>query len=148
MYITNFYILTKFSYGIWSSFFVKRKLSLPYNVSKFNLKINYPPLYEREVWHYQKANADQIRQVISEFPWDNHFANINIDEQMQLFSQTIQNIISNYIPHEAIPREKKKFFIKFVSVMRILSYCSILKTFLNSRNIPCIPPQWQIYHRL
>ena len=48
------------------------------------------------------ANVYQIRQAISEFPWDNRFANINVNEQMQLFTQTIQNIISNYIPHETI----------------------------------------------
>ena len=72
------------------------------NFAKFNLKIHYAPLYEREVWHYQKANVDQIRQAISRFPWDNRFANINVNEQVQLFTQTIINIISNYIPHETI----------------------------------------------
>ena len=54
------------------------------------------------MWHYQKANVDQIREEISEFPWDNRFANISVNEQVQLFTQTIQNIISNYIPHETI----------------------------------------------
>ena len=48
------------------------------------------------------TNVEQIRQAISEFPWANRFANININEQAQLFIQTIQNIISNYIPHETI----------------------------------------------
>ena len=33
---------------------------------------------------------------------DNQFANINVNEQVQLFTQTIINIISNYIPHETI----------------------------------------------
>ena len=70
--------------------------------AKFNLKIHYPPPYEREVWHYQKANVYQIKQAISEFPWDNCFTNINVNEQVELFSQIIQNIISNYIPHETI----------------------------------------------
>ena len=70
--------------------------------AKFNLKIHYSPPYEREVWHYQKANVDQIRQAISRFPWDNRLANINVNEQVQLFTQTIINIISNYIPHETI----------------------------------------------
>ena len=55
---------------------------------KFNLKIHYPLPYEREVWHYQKANVDQIRQAISEFPWDNRFANTNVNEKVQLFTQT------------------------------------------------------------
>ena len=74
--------------------------------AKFNLKIHYPPPYEREVWHYQKANVDQIRQAISRFPWDNRFANINVNEQVQLFTQTIINIISNYIPHETITYDR------------------------------------------
>ena len=60
--------------------------------AKFNLKIHYPPLYEREVWHYQKANDNQIRQVISEFPWDNHFGNISVNEKVQIFIQNIQSI--------------------------------------------------------
>ena len=41
--------------------------------AKFNSKIHYPPLYEREIWHYQKANADQIRKAIKQFPWDRSF---------------------------------------------------------------------------
>ena len=28
--------------------------------AKFNLKIYYPPPYEQEVWHYQKANSENI----------------------------------------------------------------------------------------
>ena len=70
--------------------------------AKLNLKIYYPPPYERDVWHYQKANVDQIRQAIIEFPWGNRFPNINLNEQVQLFTQTFQNIISNYISHETI----------------------------------------------
>lgn len=64
--------------------------------------MHYPSLYEREAWHYQKPNVDQIRKVISEFRWDNHFSNINVNEQVQLCNQIIRNIISNYIPDEAI----------------------------------------------
>ena len=165
--------------------------------AKFNLKIHYPPPYEREVWHYQKANVDQIRQAISQFPWGNRFANINVNEQLQLFTQTIINIISNYIPHETITcddsnppwidekikklrlhrngafsaysrdRNNTDFLNKFQSLQAHLktaieksklkyysrlsdklldgktspkSNLSILKTFLNNKKIPCIPP--------
>ena len=31
--------------------------------AKFNLKIHYPPPYEREVWHYQKANVELPNQT-------------------------------------------------------------------------------------
>ena len=37
--------------------------------AKFNLKIYYPPPYEREIWHYEKANVDHIRRSIDEFSW-------------------------------------------------------------------------------
>ena len=60
--------------------------------AKFILKIHYPPPHEREVWHYQKTYVDQIRQAINEFPSKNRFANINLNEQVQLLIQTIQDI--------------------------------------------------------
>ena len=71
-------------------------------LAKFNLKIHYSLLYEREVGHYQKVNVDQIRQAKREFPWGNHFARISVNEQVQLFTQTFHNILSNYIPHKTI----------------------------------------------
>ena len=91
MYRRDFYNSTKFSYGIWSSFFCSLKLSLPHiTFAKFNLKIHYPRPYEREVCRYQNANVDQMRQAVSEFPWDNHFANISVNEQVPLFTRSIQ----------------------------------------------------------
>ena len=32
--------------------------------AKFNFKIHYLPPYEREIWHYQKANTVFLEQVI------------------------------------------------------------------------------------
>ena len=37
--------------------------------AKFNLKVWYPPPYEREILHYQHANIDQIKRAIEQFPW-------------------------------------------------------------------------------
>ena len=48
--------------------------------AKCNPKIHYPPPYQGEVWHYQKANVDQIKQAITEFSWNNCFANINANK--------------------------------------------------------------------
>ena len=31
--------------------------------AKFNLKVWYPPPYEREIWYYQHANIDQIKKA-------------------------------------------------------------------------------------
>ena len=65
-----------------------------FNICK-HLKIHYLLPHEQKLWHYQKANVDQIKKVINEFLWDNCFASVNVNEQAQLFNQTIQNIRSN-----------------------------------------------------
>ena len=34
--------------------------------TKFNLKIHYPPPYEREVWHFHKADINLIRRAMND----------------------------------------------------------------------------------
>ena len=70
--------------------------------AKINLKICYPPPYEREIWHYEKANADLIHRSIDQFPWDIRFAHIDVNQKVYLFNQTIKNILCNFIPHETV----------------------------------------------
>ena len=70
--------------------------------AKINLKIYYPPPYERQIWHYEKANADLIRRSIDQFPWDIRFAHIDVNQKVYLFNQTIKNILYNFIPHETV----------------------------------------------
>ena len=53
--------------------------------AKINLKICYPPPYERETWHYEKANADLICRSIDQFPWDNRFSNLDVNQKVHLF---------------------------------------------------------------
>ena len=70
--------------------------------AKINLKIYYPPPYEREIWHYEKANADLIRRSIDQFSWDIRLAHIDVNQKVYLFNQTIKNILHNFIPHETV----------------------------------------------
>ena len=70
--------------------------------AKFNLKSFYPPPYEREIWHYNKANTDLIRTSIIEFSWENKFSNTDANEKVYLFNEIIKNILSNFIPHKTI----------------------------------------------
>ena len=44
----------------------------------------YPPPYEREIWHYQHANIDQIKYNIEQFPWETSFRNFRINEIVYL----------------------------------------------------------------
>ena len=70
--------------------------------AKINLKICYPPLYEHEISHYEKANADLICTSTDQFPWDNRFPNLDVNQKVYLFDQIIKNILCNFIPHETV----------------------------------------------
>ena len=73
--------------------------------AKFDLKIYYPPSYEREVWHYQEADSILIRRAIHEFNWKRALSNLNVDEQVTVFNTTILNIMKNFIPHSLVSIE-------------------------------------------
>ena len=62
----------------------------------------YLPPYEREIWHYQRANVDQIQWAIEQLSWEKSLRNLIINEMVSLFNRTISNILSNYIPDETI----------------------------------------------
>ena len=75
--------------------------------ANFNLKVHYPPPYEREVWHYQDANTDLIKEAVNRVDWDTLLALNDVDSQVSKFSDVILNIMSNYIPHEKIVCDDK-----------------------------------------
>ena len=68
--------------------------------AKFNLKVYYPPPYERTIFHYSQANVDYIQQAINLFDWKNTFLHTDVNAQVFIFSNTVLNILNNYIPHE------------------------------------------------
>ena len=75
--------------------------------AKFNLIIFYPPPYGREIWNCRKANIENIRKAIHQFPWVMCFTNIDVNEKVNFFHKTVKNIILNYIPHETITRDNR-----------------------------------------
>ena len=52
--------------------------------AKCNLKIFYPPSYERVVWHYQDANNDLIQRSMSHFNWEITFSNKGVNNQISI----------------------------------------------------------------
>ena len=82
---------------------------------KFNLEVVYPPPYMREVWHCKYANTKFMKWAINGSNWQKAFLNINVNEKVDIFNNTILNILSNLIPHEFVvcndkdpPRFSKK----------------------------------------
>ena len=70
--------------------------------AKFNLQIYYPPPYLEKIWHYKQANAEFIRWAVTDFNRDRAFLNTNVNEKVSIFSNTIMNILRNFIPYETI----------------------------------------------
>ena len=77
-------------------------LIICYIYAKFNLQIYFLPPYLREVWHYKDVNTELIKRAISEFNRQRAFLNVSVDEKVGIFTKTVFNIISNFIPHETI----------------------------------------------
>ena len=75
--------------------------------AKINLKVFYPPPYEREIWHYQRANVGLIQTATEQFSWEKSFRNLNINDMVFVFNKTIKNVFSNLIPHETVTWEDR-----------------------------------------
>ena len=61
-----------------------------------------PPLpFERKIWHFNRANSAAIKRSMTSFPWRQHL-NVNTDPnwQVKTFTDTLLNIMSNFIPNE------------------------------------------------
>ena len=70
---------------------------------RFNYKIPNPPSFERKIWIYDRADINLIRTTISRFPWEEYFRdNHNVNWQVDFFTETILNIMSNFIPNKII----------------------------------------------
>ena len=70
--------------------------------AKFDLSIYSPSPYETTVWYYNRANADLIRRAINLFDWDKALRFNDVDKQVSVFSDTLMNLMQNFIPNETI----------------------------------------------
>ena len=59
----------------------------------FSLKFHYSSPYEREVWHFKKANTDHIKRAINGFPWERSFSKLDMNDIVYLFNNTIKNML-------------------------------------------------------
>ena len=60
--------------------------------AKFDLKVFYPPPYERTMCHFSQVNSDHIKRAVE----------LNVNEQLCVFNDTITNMISNLVPNKII----------------------------------------------
>ena len=56
----------------------------------------------KTVWYYERTNNELIRRAIDQFDWLRALYNVNVDEKVHFFTNTLLNIIQRFIPHETI----------------------------------------------
>ena len=68
-----------------------------------NFNIPPPPPFQRKIWKYARADVRLIKRAISDYPWRLRLnSNPDPNWQVTLFTETILNIMSNFIPNEII----------------------------------------------
>ena len=109
--------------------------------AKFDLSIYYPPPYQRTVWYYNRANSDLIRRAIDPSEWDKALRINDVDKQVAIFSETLMNIMQNFVPNATIIcddrdhpwmnkeikqliEQKNQFYKQFIQSNRTLLYVS------------------------
>ena len=75
--------------------------------ANIDFNIYFPPPYERQVWHYSRADIENIRLSIDNINWIMTFNNLNVDKQVELFNEYLMNIFNNFIPNEIITLNDK-----------------------------------------
>ena len=68
--------------------------------SSFDLNIYHPPPYQRLIWDYNKADANNIRKALDSVNWERVFSGYNINEQVAAFNEVLLNIFRNYVPNK------------------------------------------------
>ena len=64
--------------------------------------IIYPPPYERLVCDYKRANESAINAALNHLDWEFLFSNESVNQQVIIFSQTVINIFSNFVPNKLV----------------------------------------------
>ena len=64
--------------------------------SRYNLTVEYPPLYERLAWDYNKANTESIKQALMQINWQNLFLNKDVHQQVRTLNDIVINVFFKF----------------------------------------------------
>ena len=54
------------------------------------------------MWDFSQAKSDRIKRAVNLFHWKSALIDLDINEQVPVFNDTIANIMSNFVPNEII----------------------------------------------
>ena len=108
-----------------------------------NFRIPPPLPFERQIWHFNRANSAAIKRCMISFPWRQHL-NLNIDPnwQVKTFTDIFLNIMSNFMPNETkrfVPRDPP-WITKSLKTMlnkKRHGYKNVDKVWLDAFRIEC-----------
>ena len=63
--------------------------------------IVHSPPYELLVWNYKRANESFINAALNKMHWE-FFSNKSVNQQVTIFSRTIMNVFSNFVPNKFV----------------------------------------------
>ena len=67
---------------------------------KVNVRVSLPPPHFRTIWDYKNADASSIQRAIENFNWQYAFESKTINEKVQVFSEVLMNMLSNFVPRK------------------------------------------------
>ena len=73
----------------------------------FNLRIVYPPPYQRLLWNCKKADVSKIQKALQLVNWDRLLDNKNVDSQVLILNDIILNIFRNFVPNKYVTFDDK-----------------------------------------
>ena len=68
----------------------------------FNLNIVYPPLYQRLLRKYKKADVLKVQKALQLVNWDRLLDKRNVDSQVLILNDIILNIFRNFVPNKYV----------------------------------------------
>ena len=103
--------------------------------ANFDLKVFYPPPYERTVWHFSQANSNHIKRAVDLSDWESALTDLAVNEQVSVFNDTITYIMPNFVPNKIVICDNRdppwmNHHIKNL----ILNKTNFCKTFVHGKN--------------
>ena len=69
---------------------------------KINYQVKFPPAYERKIWDFSRADQRGIMLALNAIDWDTSFLGLDVEARVNLLSEYILNIFSNFVPNKTI----------------------------------------------
>ena len=76
--------------------------SCHHDVMYGKIRVRLPPPHFRTIWDNKNADASFIQRAIDSFNWQYAFESKTINEKVQVSSEVLMNILSNFVPHKLL----------------------------------------------